>query len=1519
MPAQSPTSWDDDPADAAAAVEPARLADLGAPFTGNDPLPDEGIRVVQSAFPAHKADCSDRGVMFNLRARAAVVVSALRTGTEFDGQGPVTVYTCDGPYDEKMGQTSGVWEPLTDPVPLPVLQERRLEFRTPLRLGAGKTRGFLIHGASDGAVGYRLEARAFADDFVLVFPGDYISRGDPVVREDSVRHNITFCGAVEYSLCGCAVDGCLAMPGPGGWMQFCARHAGIPVGAIAGAVGIVGTLPWKWCSALQRAREAVARIAPPPEALELQGAFADDDTPRSLAEQCPSVCGRQAAALGSAPLTRLSSRQLIMRIGIGPVHTDGLEVSQWLARLYDDWCAEFPSTGEQIEPFDVACAVAQPPPCPDLSRVDAPPNVVWNNILPEAFVDLRPVSDGALQYKVDGADPRPPTRLLEWLPPRILRFADIRRHAKLPPLEAPRLLAQLRGVAALVGCKHNITDGAIRHAHALARVHAAAQHTSRVAGDAHRCCMQSAVVLSMQRIQLALQSRGETDTWAQRLLRMRPETVADGIAAVCIYCYEALESDTGEPKPVQLSQATCRAMMVLAALPPGRPVPLRIADRVEWAESVLKVTGILLRHLDHFVQATRDPFINLMIRGGPGAHSAHYEPGFNFIMPYICCGSLIPDAAVEMARRATHGTLFVIQTDASAPMHRINGDEASRELLLPATHRMRVQGKLPRRLVMLLGTHSNVVSLQSCITDQPLTSEDRVELALAAVRHSRFVYDQFLRRFVEPRVDPEESGSPRQGAEPMLGARYDKFMKSEFERVLVVTGSTFVGRASLTLSLCARLLDMERPEVPIFVPVHSAGRALLDPRLEGQISAEEREEGLLCMAIARSLHLRPEDLPALKQRPLCIFLDGLDEAHVGAGDEAPGKILAQCTLLPRGGIRINDWPRTQFVVTAQEEWMKGHKILVSHIFPPSRVKFIRLVTLRVDNPKFSQGLVQVGCLQVYDHRPDLTSGLGDKSFDAEEYAEWSGEHVALPVISASCSDWCPRGEQPINAAKVDQKRWRAMLCPLVMELQNFTRIKGYRLQTANEPSERDPVSWRLEGADNPDGPWHLLDERGDARHPSDVYPGSDERWAFTKVLPCRGSRFYAGYTHVTGLTDWGREEYVRRLVTAEMEQLGERLRDGVPAETALRDLRAARPTSDLFQYMASAQDEEERADALRRCTAVSVSKTQDLIRAVAERAGTALVSGAFVLSMIVHAAEDFDARWTKHKHLLDAPRWEIFQVWLQRYLRERLRVCEGVQSVIQEPRRQLAMTSEALMRVAVRSFTSPGSQASVGECIEWLHEGDDLDLCDESELATDDVFNRGLLSCLPLFCEDLFDDGQLVIFRHASLRDMQIAAALGSVETPCDIWHEALCRRDLSTAPGIVTFWLERVSTAAGEPLESNPAEGAAEGTQEPLSTAVKDLLTPFASEAPEPGKERSLRSRNAELLLTRLAEAEKLAKEKRDKPQTTLRDKIERREERRRATMKIIADKEERFRARKGEVASPQSGPRSPAVTPAP
>eukprot|EP01065_Artemidia_motanka_P041603 TRINITY_DN5414_c0_g2_i2.p1 TRINITY_DN5414_c0_g2~~TRINITY_DN5414_c0_g2_i2.p1 ORF type:complete len:1429 (+),score=207.13 TRINITY_DN5414_c0_g2_i2:118-4404(+) len=1380
-----------------------------------DPWLDGQVVTVRGPYGPEKADTSDRGLMFDVRARGALSITAIRVGTELGGQGPVILYTCKGSYGDQIGLGEGVWKAVSEPVVLPVMQERRIPLLEPLWMRAGSTRGFLVHGRSDGAVAFRLQSQPFYDDFVMVLPGDYIGRGGISVKADAVRRNATLCGSVDYILSGCAVDGCQVLPGGNRWMQFCGRHAGIPISCIAGAVAVVGTLPWKWTAALQHSAELAAAMPPAP---------ADPTaTPDVMGGEGPDPLRiRQSQGLQGAPCRALSNSVLppSQGVSLGPNDSDGTQMLSWIKTLRLQWALLQPA-GSAPEAVDVVCmANRHAAPFTSESEGDA---VEFQNEDPVAAVRMTKIGH-ALRYSVDGSKPRPPTRDLEWIPPRILRFKDIRRHAKLPSTNAHAVLSQIKTLADRAQVKHNITDRVIDHATRTSAVFRVLDHRGRGMADAvPRCCMQQDFVTVCVWTQIVLLTAVE-DSWTNRLLSIPPGALVDSVVAARLFSSERLDPATGLPRATQLCSVLTRAMQTLATLHPDRPVPVRRQEEVEAARSVLLLMKPLTNHLNNFLRAVKDDCINIVVRGTPGAFAHHYALGDDVVWPAQSAASTRGHAATEAARCASSGTVFVIQGTGYTRLLHVSGAFDSSEVLIPEPQHLRVVSRLHRRLLMLVGTRGDVVSLHQP-SMLPASAEDNVDLALASVSESRFIYDRFLHRYVEPLVAEERAEEEEL---PSLGSRFDRFLASEFESVLLLSGNAHTGRSSLSLAMMARLLDTPGAHVPVFTPIPDTGSSLLDP--DESAPEGSAEIGLLAYAILKTLHLSASDLPALKKRRLCVFLDALDETHHGAGKHAPAALLAAKTLLPRGGIDVTEWPRTKWVVTSHSEYLSLHGIGTSHIFPPSKVKYVRLVPLLSRNPKFAQGTVQLGCMQVFDKVVQLRHG--PLRSGKQPTADWTGAGNALEVASADCTDWCPRGEEAYNAAAVNSKRWRALRCPLVFELREPASIQSYRLQTADDPSDRDIVSWQLDGSDSPAGPWHLLDARGTSEAQSPDVKMPDVRWAWTSTTPCTASPYTAVRIDVAGFTPAQCEAFVQRSIAAEVELFAERIRGGGSVSAALANLRCPPPPKELIEYVREAQDELELSDACRRCTATAVLKAQALIKRVG-KLHPQLVQGAFTLHMLIHVTDELQQRWYGNEEALKAAKWELYQVWLIRVLRTRLASCHAACSVIQDAQRLLQTALSALMRIAVRAFTSPRPQATVADCLLWLRGDEEEDKYGEGSDEASDQFQRALLSCLPLVCEDFGNDSMNVTFRHISIRDQQVAAALASVDTPCDIWYDALSGRSLDAAPPIIAFFLERMRTGTTH-----------DGRD--VAQAASDLLEAFTAG----GERSSLRSHNARQLI---------------------------------------------------------------------
>lgn len=88
----------------------------------------------------------------------------------------------------------------------------------------------------------------------------------------------------------------------------------------------------------------------------------------------------------------------------------------------------------------------------------------------------------------------------------------------------------------------------------------------------------------------------------------------------------------------------------------------------------------------------------------------------------------------------------------------------------------------------------------------------------------------------------------------------------------------------------------------------------------------------------------------------------------------------------------------------------------------------------------------------------------------------------------------PTGEEVENIADQDTgSKWLDFnRSPVVIQFPSAVTMDRYRLATANDVSERDPVQWKLEGSDD-GGTWVLLDQR-------DAYPVPIARETYTGVI-----------------------------------------------------------------------------------------------------------------------------------------------------------------------------------------------------------------------------------------------------------------------------------------------------------------------------------------------------------------------------------------------------------------------------------
>eukprot|EP01065_Artemidia_motanka_P036886 TRINITY_DN4493_c1_g1_i3.p1 TRINITY_DN4493_c1_g1~~TRINITY_DN4493_c1_g1_i3.p1 ORF type:complete len:1238 (+),score=222.38 TRINITY_DN4493_c1_g1_i3:62-3775(+) len=99
-------------------------------------------------------------------------------------------------------------------------------------------------------------------------------------------------------------------------------------------------------------------------------------------------------------------------------------------------------------------------------------------------------------------------------------------------------------------------------------------------------------------------------------------------------------------------------------------------------------------------------------------------------------------------------------------------------------------------------------------------------------------------------------------------------------------------------------------------------------------------------AVAASLNLDPQHVPALKDRLIVVFLDHLEEAHLPTEEGVLAATLRRKPLLERGGIHLSQWPKAKFVVTASSEFLSGHGLEPGHFTKPRRVSELTLQRLR---------------------------------------------------------------------------------------------------------------------------------------------------------------------------------------------------------------------------------------------------------------------------------------------------------------------------------------------------------------------------------------------------------------------------------------------------------------------------------------------------------------------------------------------------------------------------------------------
>ena len=160
-------------------------------------------------------------------------------------------------------------------------------------------------------------------------------------------------------------------------------------------------------------------------------------------------------------------------------------------------------------------------------------------------------------------------------------------------------------------------------------------------------------------------------------------------------------------------------------------------------------------------------------------------------------------------------------------------------------------------------------------------------------------------------------------------------------------------------------------------------------------------------------------------------------------------------VAPSGSVEISPATSTTYTLTAIGTGGTRTRAVTVTIVPPGSFRWFRFVpTALRDEP--SADSVQIAEYQMLLH----------------------GNRVAGAIASNPGGD-SPGGESPAQGNDNDLvSKWLdfTKFTPLVLDFQQPVLVNGYRIATANDATERDPVGWRIEGSTDGTN-WQILDTK----------------------------------------------------------------------------------------------------------------------------------------------------------------------------------------------------------------------------------------------------------------------------------------------------------------------------------------------------------------------------------------------------------------------------------------------------------
>jgi len=131
-------------------------------------------------------------------------------------------------------------------------------------------------------------------------------------------------------------------------------------------------------------------------------------------------------------------------------------------------------------------------------------------------------------------------------------------------------------------------------------------------------------------------------------------------------------------------------------------------------------------------------------------------------------------------------TLFIMAQKRGVDISWASVFPVEKEIVLPSNTVLTVMSKLPDNLLTLLETNADVVVVMESSGKGKLKAAQAVDLSLLAILEGSFVYDSFLQRYIEPRL---ESG----GADVRLYSFFEEFLKNPDKQVLLLSGGGGTG------------------------------------------------------------------------------------------------------------------------------------------------------------------------------------------------------------------------------------------------------------------------------------------------------------------------------------------------------------------------------------------------------------------------------------------------------------------------------------------------------------------------------------------------------------------------------------------------------------------------------------------------------------------------------------------------------------------------------------------------------